>query len=315
MKLKIISANGASAQEIELPEQFSEEVREDLIKKAFLAIQNNRRQAYGSFEDAGDRHSTWVSKRRKDYRGCYGHGISRVPRKVLNHRGTQFFWVGAQAPGTVGGRRAHPPKAWKVWDWKLNTKEKRKAIRSAIAATVKKELVQKRGHLIPETYPFIIDNSFEQIEKTSNLVAALIKIGFEKELERASVTKIRAGHGKFRGRAKRQKKSLLFVVQDIKKLSKAAKNIGGIDVVSVRKLNVELLAPGSHYGRATVFTHGAIEELRNGLFKKGQGSITQKTTIVETKTPPTQKQETKSRPSALKASSKKAEKKPKSDAQ
>jgi large subunit ribosomal protein L4e len=268
MKLKIITADGTSGKEIELPEQFSEEIREDLIKKAFLAIQNNRRQAYGAFEDAGDRHVSWVSKRRRDWRGCYGHGISRVPRKVLNHRGTQFFWVGAQAPGTRGGRKAHPPKSWKVWDWKLNTKEKRKAIRSAMSATMQKDIVQNRGHILPASYPFIIDNSFEGIEKTKSLISALNKLGFEKELERASHPKNRAGKGNMRGRTTKQKKSLLIVVQDAKKISKAAKNVAGVDIVSVRKLNVELLAPGSHYGRATLYSNSAIDELKKGLFTK-----------------------------------------------
>jgi large subunit ribosomal protein L4e len=268
MRLKLVATNGTASHEVELPEQFSEEIREDLVKKAVLAIQNNRRQAYGSFEDAGDRHASWVSKRRRDWRGSYGKGISRVPRKVLNRRGSQFYWVGAQAPGTVGGRRAHPPRSYKAWDWKLNVKEKRKAIRSAMAATVHKDIVAKRGHLVPESYPFIIDDAFEQIHKTKELEAALSKMGFEKELERVSVSKVRAGRGKLRGRSTKQKKSVLFVVSNTEKLSRAAENLPGIDVINVRKLNAESLAPGGHLGRATLYTHKSIEELRKGLFTK-----------------------------------------------
>ena len=47
-------------------------------------------------------------------------------------------WVGAFAPGTVGGRRAHPPKSEKIWSKKINKKENAKAIRSAISATLLK---------------------------------------------------------------------------------------------------------------------------------------------------------------------------------
>ena len=268
MKLKILSTTGSTGHEVEMPEQFREDIREDLVKKAVLAIQNNRRQAYGAFEDAGDRHSSWVSKRRRDWRGSYGKGISRVPRKVLSHRGTQFFWVGAQAPGTVGGRRAHPPKVERVWDWRLNVKEKRKAIRSAMAASIHKDLVMKRGHLVPAAYPFIIDDSFESISKTSELSAALGKLGFDAELARASVTKTRSGRARMRGRTTKQKKSLLIVAANAKDLAKAAGNLPGVDVLTVRKLNAESLAPGGHVGRATLYTHKAIEELRKGLFTK-----------------------------------------------
>ncbi|MBN1792352.1 50S ribosomal protein L4 [Candidatus Woesearchaeota archaeon] len=266
MKLKVMDADGKAGKEVELPEQFTEEIREDLIKKAVLAIQSNKRQPYGSFEDAGDRHSSWVSKRRRDWRGSYGKGISRVPRKVLSHRGTQFFWVGAQSPGTVGGRRAHPPKAEKVWDWKLNVKEKRKAIRSAMSATIHKEIVEARGHAIPAEYPFMINDSFERIAKTSDLTKALLAVGFKNELERAGSSKIRAGRGKMRGRTKKQKKSVLLVVKDAKALSKAASNIPGVDVLSVKRLNAEALAPGCMPGRATLFSASAVEELKKGLF-------------------------------------------------
>jgi len=266
MKLKVLNETGNEVGEIELPIQFNEPLREDLIKKAVLAIQNNSRQAYGNFEDAGDRHAVRLSKRRRDYKTPYGKGISRTPRKTLSRRGSQMHWVGAQAPNTVGGRRAHPPKAEKVWAWKLNDSERRKAIRSALSATVSKELVQKRGHIIPANYPFALDESFENIGKTANLVSALDKLGFSPDLSRGEDTSIRAGRSKLRGRSKKSKKSVLFVVSAGCKASLAAKNLPGVDIVSVKKLNTELLAPGTHYGRATLFTTKAIEELNRGLF-------------------------------------------------
>ena len=266
MKLKIMNATGAAIGETELPPQFSEPLREDLIKKAFLAIQNNTRQAYGSYKEAGQRHAVKISKRRRDYKGSYGKGISRVPRKTLSRRGSQFFWVGANAPGTVGGRKAHPPKVEKAWAWKLNTKEKRKAIRSAISATMIKELVIKRGHLIPPNYPFILAEDMEKINKTKQLLEVLNKLGFEAELNRASNVRIRAGVGKLRGRRRIQKKSLLIVVSDVKEICKAVSNIAGVEVINIKKLNTNALAPGGHPGRVTLFTVKALEELKNGLF-------------------------------------------------
>ncbi len=259
MDVPIISKDGEKGK-IKLPEQFNEEVREDLIKKAFLAIMSHKRQPYGAWPMAGKTYVAWTSKRRKDYRGSYGYGISRTPRKVLTRRGRRFYWVGAFAPNTVGGRRAHPPKAEKIWEWKINKKERRKAIRSAMAATMIKELVQERGHKVPDNYPFIIDG-IEEISKTKELVQILENLGFKEELERARKKKIRAGKGKNRGRPYKRKKSILIVADNIDNLSKAAENIPGIDIVHVRNLNVELLAPGSHAGRLTLYTKQAINVL------------------------------------------------------
>ena len=110
MKVAIKSPDNASKGSIELPKQFNEEIRSDLIRRAYLTILSNSRQPYGAKEDAGMRASAKLSRRRRDYKGSYGFGISRVPRKVLSRRGTRFFWVGAVAPGMVSGRKAHPPK-------------------------------------------------------------------------------------------------------------------------------------------------------------------------------------------------------------
>nr|AJS12862.1 50S ribosomal protein L4P, large subunit ribosomal protein L4e [uncultured archaeon] len=266
MKLKIMSISGAEAGETDLPSQFSEPIRTDLIKKAGLAVQNNKRQAYGPYKEAGQRHAVRISKRRRDYKASYGKGISRVPRKTLSRRGSQFFWAGANAPGMVGGRRAHPPKVETVFGWKLNTKERKKAIRSAMSAVMINEIVMKRGHLVPKNYPFLVSEDLEKINKTKKLIEALNKLGFEDEINRTSKPGIRAGKGKLRGRKKITKKSLLLVVSDINDISKAVSNVPGVDAINVKKLNADVLAPGGHVGRATLFTVKAIDEIKRGMF-------------------------------------------------
>jgi large subunit ribosomal protein L4e len=153
-----------------------------------------------------------------------------------------------------------------MWKWKLNTKEKRKAIRSAISAVMIKERVIQRGHLVPQNYPFIVHDDLEKINKTKQLLDALQKLGFEDELNRTNKARTRAGKGKLRGRRKITRKSLLLVVSNIAEINKAASNIPGVDVINVKKLNAEALAPGGHLGRATLFTTKALDELKNGLF-------------------------------------------------
>ena len=246
---------------VELPEQFGEPFRPDLIKRAVLAIQSHKRQPYGAFEDAGKRPSAKLPKRRRQYRGCYGKGISRIQRKTMTRRGTQFHNVGAFNPGTVSGRRAHPPKAEKVWEQKINIKEKRKAIRSAIAATTMKELVLSRGHLV-DTVPLVVEHKLEELNRTKDVKDIMIKLGLEKELVRSSEKKIRAGKGKMRGRRYRRKKGPLFVVSKDCPLLRSAQNLPGIDIVIVDSLNTELLAPGTMPGRLTLWTKSALERMQ-----------------------------------------------------
>ncbi len=261
MKLKILDATNTEKGSKELPAVFSEEIRPDLIKRAVESLQANTRQPYGADPRAGKKCSAELSRRRRKYRGSYGHGISRVPRKILSRNGTRFNWTGAFAPGTVGGRRAHAPKASKIWAKKLNIKERRKAIRSAIAATVIPETVKERGHSAPDNYPFIINNDFETFTKTKQVVDALSKLGFGAEMERSSEVTIRAGKSRLRGRKYRKRKGPLFVVGNDCPLLRSASNVAGVDAVIVDALNAELLAPGTYPGRLTLFTESAIERL------------------------------------------------------
>ncbi|MBR9675763.1 50S ribosomal protein L4 [Candidatus Woesearchaeota archaeon] len=275
MKAKIRNITGAqSSKEIVFPSQFSEEIRPDLIKRAVLTIQANKRQAYGAKPRAGMRHSAELSRRRRKYRGSYGLGISRVPRKILSRRGTRMMWVGATAPGTKGGRRAHPPKASKGWAQKINVKEKRKAIRSALSASINKELVENRGHRVPSEYPLVIESKAEELTKTKQVVDMLTKLGLGEELERCQEKKIRAGKGTMRGRKYKKKKGPLLVIAKKSNLLTSARSISGVDVEIVDCLNTELLAPGTSPGRLTIYTEDAIKRLNeeklftNAIIKK-----------------------------------------------
>jgi len=268
MQLKILSLDNQEVGKKELPTQFNEAVRADMIKRAVEVIQSRKRQPYGADPEAGKRSSAKLSRRRRKYRGSYGIGISRVPRKILSRRGTRMNWVGAFAPGTVGGRNAHPPKASKIWSKLINKKERKKAIRSALSAVVIPEIVKQHGYVIPDNYPFIIENKFEELKKTKEVIQILVRLGFSKDLERAEKKNIRAGMGKSRGRKYKIKTSILLVVSKKSTVMDAAANIAGVDIVEVKNLNCELLAPGAVPGRATLFTEDSISLLeKNKLFQ------------------------------------------------
>ena len=248
MEVKILGTDNKEAGKRTLPAQFSEAIRPDLIKRAVQVIQNNKRQKYGSDPRAGKKTSADLSRRRRTYRGSYGKGISRVPRKIVVRRGMQMIMIGAFAPGTVGGRRAHPPIP-RDFSTKINTKERRAAIRSALSATMDKETVAERGHKVPASYPFILSSDFEKVGKTKDMQTAFKSIGLQDDLKRGERKHVRAGKGKTRGRRYKRAVGPLLVVSEKCEAFKAAKNVAGVDVVEISKINAELLAPGAHPGR------------------------------------------------------------------
>ncbi len=266
---KIITKDGKEEGSIELPSQFDERVRDDIVKKAVHSIQSKKRQPYGSDEKAGLKHVTDWAQRNRAYRSRRGKSYpsSRTPRKITFRRGMQMSGPGGKAPQAVGGRRAHPPKAGKDFTKDINNKERKKAIRSGISATKDVKKVIERGHRIDEIeLPLVVENNLESLEKTSDVKKVLKELGLEKELDRCKEKKIRAGKGKMRGRKYKRKVGPLLVVGEDRGINKAARNIPGVDVVQVENLNAELLAPGGVPGRLTVWTENAMKKLGRGLF-------------------------------------------------
>jgi len=245
MKAQVRTLEGGVAHDIELPVQFSEEYRPDLIRKAVLALQSTRRQPHGSYPYAGICSSAvgWGS----------GRGASHVPRIKNGSRA-------AKVPQAKGGREAHPPVVAKVLIKEINQKEKQKAFRSAVAASIREDLVRERGHIFEGSIPLVFEDKFESLNRTQDVIKALTAAGVYQDIERAKASrKVRAGRGKMRGRKYKQRKSLLIVTKNDGLLS--ARNLPGVDVVTIDQLNVEHLAPGMQPGRLTVWTEGALTHL------------------------------------------------------
>jgi large subunit ribosomal protein L4e len=80
--------------------------------------------------------------------------------------------------------------------------------------------------------------------------------------------KERAGKGKGRGRRIKHAVGPLLVIAEKQSVAKAARNLPGVDVSSVNNLNAELLAPGTHPGRLTVWTKSAFEKLGETFAKE-----------------------------------------------
>ncbi len=246
---KIFDLDGKVTGKLPLPAVFKTPVRPDVIKRAVVSIQSHRFQPQGRDVFAGKRTTA-------ESMGV-GHGTARIPRLKGGQRG-------ALAPFTVGGRSTHPPVAEKKIAKKIPRKEMRLALRSAVAATASKDEVSLRGHMTDDVpdFPLVVMDEIQGLKKTQEVEKAFIQLGVWPDVYRVKESrKIRAGKGKRRGRKMKQAVGPLLVITKNEGIVRAARNIPGVDIVTVDNLNVELLAPGTHPGRLTVWTSSAIEKL------------------------------------------------------
>jgi large subunit ribosomal protein L4e len=244
MNATIHNLDGEDTGTLELPAVFETPHRPDLIKRAVLAAQANRKQAYGSDPNAGLRTPA-------ESFGS-GRGMAHVPRENGQAR---------RVPQAVGGRKAHPPKAEKDQSKDINDKTRKLAVRSAIAATADEALVAERGHEFDDDLelPLVVDDEFEELLKTQEAAAALEALGVHQDVDRAEERTVKAGQGKARGRKYRRPSSVLVVTSE--EPSRAARNLAGVDLATAASVNAEDLAPGSKAGRLTLWTESAIEEV------------------------------------------------------
>jgi len=256
MKRNVYDLSGKVKEEVSLPEIFEEEFRPDLIKRASLSLRSHSYQPKGNMPRAGLQTSADFFGRRHAYRSMNATATVKVPR-IKEPKGR--MGAARKVPQAVGGTRAHGPSIYKTLSEKINNKERKKAIKSALACTADKELVKKRGHKFEADVPLIIVDEFNSIKKTKEAKDVLIKLKLENELKRGEQKKVRAGKGKARsGKRYRKRKSVLIVVDEDKGILKAAKSIPGIDVCLAKNINADLLAPGGDAGRITLFTKTAL---------------------------------------------------------
>lgn len=253
-RVHVLGLDGTQGKQIQLPHFFSVPLRPDLVRRAVVAAQANRRQPYGADPLAGTRRSVvWPGK---------GRGMARTPRVKNTNRG-------GMVPNTVGGREAHPPRAEAYRGKAINDKERHRAMAAALAATREVSLAEERGHLIPKKakLPFVLDDELEEVMTSWKAKEVLTALGLWPDVERAErSTHIRAGRGKTRGRVRRTASSLL-VVTSKPQVARGFRNFQGVEVVPVDSLGTEHLAPGGEAGRLTLFTPSSIKKLEGRVGK------------------------------------------------
>lgn len=160
------------------------------------------------------------------------------------------------------GRMFAPTKTWRRWGRKINVTQKRYAVASALAATAVPALVMARGHVIDEVpeIPLVLENAIESTKKTSQAKDILVAIGAGADLA-SGPTQVRAGKGKMRNRRYLLRRGPLVIYAANDGVEQAFRNLPGVELCCVDRLNLLQLAPGGHMGRFCIWSQAAFEKL------------------------------------------------------
>jgi len=237
-----------------MPAVFTAPIRPDVVHFVHSMMALNKRQAHCVNKYAGKTPSasSWGT----------GRAVSRIPR--VQGGGTHRSGQGAFGNMCRGGRMFAPTKTWRKWHRKVNVTQKRYAVASAVAASGVPALVMARGHRIDATPegPLVVGSAVEQLTKTSAAVALLKKLGAYADVEKTLSSKtMRAGKGKMRNRRFVQRRGPLIVYGNDGGLTRAFRNIPGVELANVNALNLLQLAPGGHVGRFCIWTESAFAAL------------------------------------------------------
>jgi large subunit ribosomal protein L4e len=254
--------------EVRTPQVFSTAIRNDIVQFVHDNLSKNTRQARGVDPNAGMKHSaeSWGT----------GRAAARIPR--IGGSGTSRSGQGAFGNMCRKGRMSFPLHVWRRWHRKVNLRQRRHALASALAASSVWGLVNARGHRIENLpqLPLVLDNQVNLISQTKEAVKMLKAFGLYDDVERVVKAKsLRPGRGKMRNRRFKKRRGPLVVVDnEAQALERALRNIAGVDVLNVNRLNIRNLAPGGQLGRLLVFTEGALAELKQQFGSlRGSGTV------------------------------------------
>merc|ERR1719282_1649138 len=260
--VQIWDAEGKQSSQYALPAVFTAPIRSDVVQFVHTNINKNSRQAYAVSVGAGYQTSaeSWGT----------GRAVARIPR--VPGGGTHRAGQAAFGNMCRGGGMFAPNKVWRRWHRRVNLNQKRMAVCAALAASALPSLVMARGHSIdnvPEVPLVVANDAFSGMEKTKTAVALLKAVNAYDDVERSHDSKnIRAGTGKRRNRRFTSRVGPPVVYDESGPLTRAFRNLPGVELCQVSRLNLLQLAPGSHLGRFIIWSEGAFNEL-NSIYGDG----------------------------------------------
>jgi large subunit ribosomal protein L4e len=252
--VSVFSLSGDKAGETSLPAVMMAPLRPDIVQFVHSNMNKNHRQAYAVNIKAGKKvvASSWGT----------GRAVARIPR--VGGGGTSRSGQGAYGNMCRGGRMFAPTKTWRKWNRKVNITQKRYAVASSLAASAVPALVMARGHVIDDVpeIPLVVETAVESTKKTSAAKDILAAIGALSDVEKAANSKqIRSGKGKMRNRRYTLRRGPLIIYQANDGVEQAFRNLPGVEICCVDRLNLLQLAPGGHMGRFCVWSQAALDAL------------------------------------------------------
>lgn len=254
---------GGQAGSASLPTVFLSPIRSDIVQFVHTNINKNHRQAYAVSDLAGHQTAavSWGT----------GRAVSRIPR--VPGSGTSRSGQGAFGNMCRKGRMFAPTRQWRRWHRKVNKGQRRYAVTSALAASALPALVLARGHRVEQVaeVPLVVaDAAITKVRKTKDAVALLKALHAYADVEKVVGTKkTRTGRGKARNRRSQQRKGPLVVHLGAGPLLQGFRNVPGVELCEVTRLNLLQLAPGGHLGRFVIWTESAFNHLEQ-LYGNGQ---------------------------------------------
>jgi large subunit ribosomal protein L4e len=252
--VSVFSLTGDKSGETTLPAVMTAPLRPDIVEFVHTNMNKNHRQAFAVSIRAGKQvsASSWGT----------GRAVARIPR--VGGGGTSRSGQGAFGNMCRGGRMFAPTKTWRKWHKKININQKRYAVASALAASAIPSLIMARGHVIDEVpeVPLVLETALEGTKKTSSAKDILSAVGALDDVEKAGDSKkIRAGKGKMRNRRYTMRRGPLIIYAANDGIEQAFRNLPGVELCCVDRLNLLQLAPGGHMGRFCVWSQAALEAL------------------------------------------------------
>jgi len=108
----------------------------------------------------------------------------------------------------------------------------------------------------------VVSEKLEEFKKTKQAVEFLRRIHAYADIEKVINSKrYRAGKGKTRNRRYKQKLGPLLIYNQDNGLVRAFRNIPGMQLMQVDRMNLLKLAPGGHLGRFVIWTESAFRKL------------------------------------------------------
>jgi len=243
-----------TSEQVPLPAVFCAPIRHDVVNFVHSNVAKNKRQPYAVSRLAGHQTSaeSWGT----------GRAVARIPR--VRGGGTHRSGQGAFGNMCRGGRMFAPTRIWRRWHRHVNKNQRRFATVSGIAATALPALVMARGHKIEQVpeVPLVVSNGVESLTKTKAAVSLLKNLHAYDDVQKCiDSKKIRAGKGKMRNRRYTMRKGPLVIYNEDHGIRQAFRNVPGVELMKVDRMNLLHLCPGGHLGRFCIWTKGAFEKL------------------------------------------------------